>query len=125
MERCTSCGSELPGAAQFCGDCGHVVITVREMPTSMSGHPAVNAVEEQIPTSISGSSQTVHGPLRRGAYSSTGSTWSEGEMTQQIPASEEEDYEEEERRRALFGLPLFGPGGQPPANTPMVQGTPQ
>ncbi|MFL5591208.1 MAG: BACON domain-containing protein [Ktedonobacteraceae bacterium] len=46
-------------------------------------------------------------------------------MTQQIPASEEEEYEE--RRRALLGLPLLGPlaGGQPPANTPMVQGTPQ
>jgi len=48
-------------------------------------------------------------------------------MTRQIPASEEEEYEEEERRRALFGLPLLGPlaGGQPPANTPMVHGTPQ
>src|SRR6266568_6293480 len=110
MERCTSCGSELPGAAQFCGYCGRVVITVKEMPTS-----------------ISGSSQTVHGSLRSGAYSSTGSIWSKGEMTRQIPASEEEEYEEEERRRALFGLPLLGPlaGGQPPANTPMVQGTPQ
>ena len=110
MERCTSCGSELPGAAQFCGYCGRVVITVKEMPTS-----------------ISGSSHTVHGSLRSGAYSSTGSILSKGEMTQQIPASEEEEYEEEERRRALFGLPLLGPlaGGQPPANTPMVQGTPQ
>src|SRR5947208_9131415 len=110
MERCTSCGSELPGAAQFCGYCGRVVITVKEMTTS-----------------ISGSSHTVHGSLRSGAYSSTGSIWSKGEMTQQILASEEEEYEEEERRRALFGLPLLGPqaGGQPPANTPMVQGTPQ
>src|SRR3989440_3745562 len=127
MERCTSCGSELPGAAQFCGYCGRVVITVKEMPTSMSGHPAVNAVEEHMPTSISGSSHTLHGSLRSAAYSSTGSIWSKGEMTRQIPASEEEEYEEEERRRALFGLPLLGPlaGGQPPANTPMVQGTPQ
>ncbi len=110
MERCTSCGSELPGAAQFCGYCGRVVITVKEMPTS-----------------ISGSSHTVHGSLRSGAYSSTGSILSKGEMTQQIPASEEEEYEEEERRRALLGLPLLGPlaGGQPPANTHMVQGTPQ
>src|SRR2546430_5518652 len=110
MERCTSCGSELPGAAQFCGYCGRVVITVKEMPTS-----------------ISGSSHTLHGSLRSAAYSSTGSIWSKGEMTQQIPASEEEEYEEEERRRALLGLPLLGPlaGGQPPANPPMVHGTPQ
>src|SRR3989440_4732879 len=127
MERCTSCGSELPGAAQFCGYCGRVVITVKEMPTSMSGHPAVNAVEEHMPRSISGSSHTVHASLRSGAYSSNGSMLSKGKITRQIPASEEEEYEEEERRRALFGLPLFGPlaGGQPPANTPMVHGTPQ
>src|SRR5437588_1928773 len=98
MERCTSCGSELPGAAQFCGYCGRVVITVKEMPTSMSVHPAMNAVEEHKPPSISGSSQTVHRYLRSGAYSSTGSIWSKGGMTRQIPASEEEEYEEEERR---------------------------
>src|SRR5437868_15495371 len=79
MECCTSCGSELPGAAQFCGYCGRVVITVKEMPTSMSGHPAVNAVENYMPPSISGSSQTVHGSLRSGVYSSTGSIWSKGE----------------------------------------------
>src|SRR5437588_12863190 len=101
MERCTSCGSELPGAAQFCGYCGRVVITVREMPTSMSGYPAVNAVEEHMPASIGGLSHPVPGSLRSGAYSSSGSIGSKGEMTQQIPASEEE----EERRRALFGLP--------------------
>src|SRR5207248_3233374 len=96
-------------------------------PTSMIGHPAVNAVEEHMPPSISGSSHTVHWSLRSGAYSSTGSIWSKGEMTQQIPTSEEEEYEEEERRRALFGLPLLGAlvGGQPSVNTPMVQGTPQ
>ena len=127
MERCTSCGSELPGAAQFCGYCGRVVITVKEMPTSMSGYPAVNALEEYMPPSISGSSHSVHGSLRSGAYSLTGSIWSRGEMTQQMPASEEEEYEEEERRRALFGLPLLGTlaGGQPSTNTTMVQGTPQ
>ena len=127
MERCTSCGSELPGAAQFCGYCGNVVITVKEMPTRMSGYPSGDALEAHTPPSIGKSWHPVPGSLTRGVYSSTGSIWSKGEMTQEIPVSEEEEYEEEERRRALPGLPILGAlvGEQAPASTPMVQGTPQ
>src|ERR1051326_2817679 len=126
MERCTSCGSELPGAAQFCGQCGCVVVTVREMPTSMSGYPAVNALQAHMPQSDAGLLYAAHAPLRGGVYGSTGgSIWSQGEVTEQISEAEEEEREEEERRRALFIPPLPLAGGQPFANTPMVQGTPQ
>src|SRR5207248_3523064 len=104
MERCTSCGSALPDAAQFCGYCGRVVITIREMPTHMSGNPVMNVREGDTPPTTSGSSHPVPPSfLSSGEYgdSSIRSIWPKGEMTQQMPASEEEEYEEEERRALL------------------------
>ena len=52
MERCTSCGWALPDAAQFCGYCGRAVITIREMPTHMSGNPVMNAREGDTVASV-------------------------------------------------------------------------
>jgi hypothetical protein len=97
------------------------------MPTHMSSYPR----EGDTPPTTSGSSHPVPPSfLSSGEYgdSSIQTIWPKGEMTQQIPDSEEEEYEDEERRRALLGLPFLGAlaGGQaPPAGTPMVQGTPQ
>ncbi len=143
MDRCTSCGSELPRKAQFCGYCGRVNITTMETPTSMSGFPDEDILVDNAPTAITrpphfdpastAISKPSHPGLNSGERDATAvrNTWPREPITPPVPsAGEEEDDEEEEkrRRRALLqGLPLVG--GlveiQPPPGVPMVPGTPQ
>src|SRR5438552_2361899 len=127
MNHCTSCGAELPVAAQFCGNCGRIASVVQQTPDGMRAYPSGDMHADNTPTSISGASRPV---LSSGEheYSTIRHTWSKGEIAQNMPVADEEDEEEEgQRRRALLGLPLLGAlaNGQPPANgLPMVQGTP-
>jgi len=121
MERCTSCGAELPGAAQFCGYCGHLVISLREMPTKMIGSPTINMLEDDVPTSISGPSRTLLSSGER-RDSTIAHTPPEAATLQRMPLSHKEK-EADEEDCVLFGLPL--PASQAPVvDTPTVQSTP-
>ena len=127
MERCTICGSELPRDAQFCGACGRLVSTMRELPTRMMGYQTEELQEEDGPTVITRPSNP---GLRSGIQGDVTirHSWSDRDTPSHnlSPlADEDDDDEEEERRRALFlGLPL--PGGLTKgSNVPTVQGTPQ
>ncbi|MGI9059354.1 MAG: BACON domain-containing protein [Ktedonobacteraceae bacterium] len=127
MERCTICGSELPCDAQFCGACGRLVSTMRELPTRLMGYQTVEMQEEDGPTVVTRPSNPgLHSGIQGDV--TIRHTWSDKDTPSHnlSPlADEDDDEEEEERRRALFlGIPL--PGGLTKgSNVPMVQGTPQ
>src|SRR5581483_8849830 len=111
MERCTICGSELPRDAQFCGACGRLVSTIRELPTRMMGYQTEELQEEDGPTVITRPSNPGLQSNKPGDITIRHS-WSDRDTPSHnlSPLADEDDDEEEERRRALFlGLPL--PGG--------------
>lgn len=143
MDRCTFCGSVLPMQAQFCGNCGHVNATMREMPTSISGFPDGNVLVDEAATvitrpplfdpAVTAISKPSHPGLNSGEQDplAVSNMPLQGPITPQasLVSAEEEDEEEEKRRRRalLLGIPLAAGLAelQPPGGVPMVQGMPQ
>ena len=143
MDRCTFCGSELPSQALFCGYCGRVNATAREMPTSISDFPGGNVLVDNAQTVLTSpphfdpASTAISKPSHPGLNSgeqdalAVRNTPFPGAITPQVPLAsmEEEDDEEEKRRRRalLLGIPLAVGLAElrPPGGVPMVQGTPQ
>lgn len=126
MERCTFCGSELPRDAQFCGVCGRLVSTMRELPTSLMGYQTAEMQEEDGPTVVTRPSNPELISGIQGDVTLLHS-WSDKDTPSHnlSPLADEEDEQEEEKRRArLLGFPL--PGGLTKGSgVPTVQGTPQ
>src|SRR5437016_4232924 len=139
MDRCTFCGSELPSQAQFCGNCGNVNATIREMPTSISGFPSGNVLVDNAQTVLTSPphfdpastaiSKPSHPGLNSGEQDALAirNTPLPGAFTPQVPLAnmEEEDEEEEEKRRRralLLGIPLAAGLAelQPPVGVPIV-----
>ncbi len=125
MERCTICGSELPRNAQFCGGCGRLVSTMRELPTSLMNYQTLELQEEDGPTVITRPSNPgLPGGIRGDVtilYS-----WSDKDTpTHDLsPFTDEESEEEEKRRNHFLGFPL-PEGLARGSNVPTVQGSPQ
>ena len=113
MERCTSCGAELPRNAQFCGSCGRLVGNVRDLPTRTSGYQTVEMQVENGPTIITQPSHPRFSSVNQDGITIQ-HTWA-GRYTPPPISDDEEDDEEDD----VFVV------GQLPANSvPMVQGTP-
>ncbi len=125
MERCTICGSELPRDAQFCGACGRLVSTMREIPTSLMGYQTEELQEEDGPTVITRPSNPGLQSNKPGDVTIWHNWFDRDTPSHNLSPLVDEDDEEEEKRLALFpGLPLpesLTKGSSVPA----VQGTPQ
>src|SRR5947209_5383956 len=63
MQNCEFCGSELPGLARFCGNCGRVNAT--EEPTAISDVSALTWVSPDTPPINSSSQPFVGNPRTR------------------------------------------------------------
>lgn len=148
MQRCPSCGSELPSKALFCGSCRYalqqVPADISVMPTgSLSSPDTPTAISDRShPTQVSGAEISADMDDLSTAVSSTSDAptaisnpshpapLAGVEREQTVPLTNDEADEEERRRRALMqGLPLLGAlateGQAPIAHVPLVQGTPQ
>ena len=126
MERCTICGSELPRDAQFCGACGRLVSTMREIPTSLMGYQTEELQEEDGPTVITRPSNPGLQSNKPGDVTIWHNWFDRDTPSHNLsPLTDEEDgAEEEKRRELLIGFPL--PGGLTKGSSvPAVQGTPQ
>jgi hypothetical protein len=123
MQQCEFCGSEIPNAASFCGQCGRAPGDLMGAETRVSGlhMPGVQDMDTAISTSMPGH-PTPYWEYNQRPFNNDTPTASLGQ---------EEEEEEKRRRTALpaMGVPLLGSlavEGQPYAgNVPMVQGTPQ
>ncbi len=132
MQKCSSCGAELPGNARFCGKCGSVQDTsATDGATSRSNTPQPYWTPEggtlpasQPPAYIIPAPDTYSTPEGQAA-------WSPYSVSPGTPPSQNED----ERRGVPSWSPLYGAGlgaeavmsgGQPYGyGAPVVQGTPQ
>lgn len=130
MQHCTSCGSELPDQAQFCGYCGHVLDTTTGTATNPGTFPGVDVLSRNAPTTLSGPSQAVRMSEQQPGLDVSRFPASQSQEVEHLPAAsfmgQKEEEDEERRRRGLLPLPLLGLlADAPPGNMPMVQGTPQ
>src|SRR5258708_16104472 len=123
MDRCTFCGLELPMQAQFCGNCGNVKDTIREMPTSIIGFPDGNFLIDKAATVITGPSlfdpavTAISKPSHPGFNSgeqdvlAVRNTPLQGSITPQDALASAMKVDEEAKRRRhalLLGIPLIG-----------------
>src|SRR5947209_13867174 len=127
MDQCTRCGSILPLDAQFCGQCGSVIIKARNTQGNLGGYPQANILADDKPTTISKPSYTTMGYRNDQDNTETRLDWSQGELLQQTPNPDDDEEDERRRRTLMLGLPLSGAmADQPPAaGVPMIHGTPQ
>ncbi len=67
MQRCTSCGLEIPADARFCGHCGHVVADTIDThaPASISELPTGSLSSSGAPPAPSELSHAVQPPIRK------------------------------------------------------------
>ncbi len=121
LQRCTSCGFEIPGDARFCGHCGQLVDATldTEPPTSISDLPTGSLSSADAPTAPGELSHGIQAP-------------EESTLRLDRTAEKWQQAGEDEREReglAIPDLPLLGimaAGSQAPAaNVPVVHGMPQ
>ena len=128
MQRCTSCGLEIPGDASFCGHCGQLV------DTTLDAEPTKSISELPTGSLFSADAPTTPGELPHIIQEPTGEDQAPEESTLRLDRSAEKWQQpgEDERERegiAIPDLPLLGAmaaGSQAPAaNIPVVHGMPQ
>ena len=99
MDRCIYCGSILPLDAQFCGQCGSVIIKARNTQGNLGGYPQANILADDKPTTISKPSYTTMGYRNDQDNTETRLYWSQGEMLQQTPNPDDEEDERRQQRQ--------------------------
>ena len=122
MKYCTSCGSELPVAARFCGMCGKLISSILNTPTGISGFNEVDLLQSDARTFISDPAYpTIASDQLNRLDATMRRTIAEDDRMQPAPSTEERDD-------VMFDPLIWGaqagnvqgPGG----NVPMVHGTP-
>src|SRR5438445_3115610 len=92
MKHCTSCGSQLPLVARFCGICGNLVSTTSDTPTGISDFNIVGVMHSDAPTFISDPSHpAIASNQPYGLDATYQRTPEEGEKLQLAPSTEEHD----------------------------------
>lgn len=93
MDRCTYCGSILPFNAQFCGQCGSVISSASNAQGNMSDYSLANILAGDKPTTISKPSYPAMSYRDDQDDAATGFYWSQGEMLQQTPNPDDDQFE--------------------------------
>ncbi len=125
MQRCTSCGLEIPADARFCGHCGHVVADTIDThaPASISELPTGSLSSSGAPPAPSELSHAVQPPIRKSTLRPDRAA---GQWQQTVPPGAGED---EREGPVVLDQPWLGAlaaGSQvPAANVPVVHGMPQ
>src|SRR5205085_8249346 len=125
MQHCTSCGSELPDLAQFCGYCGHVLDTSAGSATNPGSFLDIDVLSRNAPTTLSSPPQSLRTSGQQPPLDLSRFPAPQSREVEHLPTAalinQQEEEDEEKRRRALLPLPLLGllPDA-PPDNVPMV-----
>jgi hypothetical protein len=125
MQRCTSCGLEIPADAHFCGHCGQVVADTIDTyaQTSISELPTGSLSSSDAPSAPSMLPHAVQPPIRKSTLRPDRAA---GQWRQTVPPGAGED---EREGPVVLDPPWLGAlaGGSqvPAANVPLVHGMPQ
>jgi Flagellar-associated PapD-like len=119
MDRCIYCGSILPLNAQFCGQCGSVISSAR----NMAGYPPANVLADDKPATISKPSYPAMGYRDDRDDAAIRFHWSQGEMLQQTPIPGD-DEDEDDGTPQIGGVPVVQRNPNFPIESSAAQGFP-